>query len=547
MTQSASPPPQREFPHNDGVMADAVRNADWAGSPLGPIQSWSSSLTAAVGMVLDSPSSRLLVWGPEFTTIYNDAYLPVLGRHPNDGTGRSYADFRPEMWANIAPQMRAAMAGDGQVVTQIRNVERGDLSEEAAFFRLSFTPIRDENGIVRGVMQDLVETTSYTRIQHELHAENRRFRELFNQAPIFMLLASYPGFEVKYANATYTTLFGGGEVVGKTIADVLPEAVAQGFVALMMRVCESGKPMIFTDTPFDLASGADGAPARFYLDFIYQPIFDADGKVSGMLCVGSDTTVAHLAVDQAERLRREIEHFSRVTAMDTMAATLAHELNQPLAAATNYLACCRMTLASVAQPERSRILESIDLADRQIRRASDVSRSARKMIEGGRSDREVVALSALIEHSIVLADAASICPVVNIETRIDPDATMVCVDPVQAEQVLLNLIRNACEAMKGRKPQELSILSKRVSRSYAEIQVRDNGPGLSEDDVFGAFDSFSRSTTGGLGVGLSLSRTLVEAHGGRIWAENNEEGGATFCFTLPIATDLASAAKSPRK
>jgi two-component system sensor kinase FixL len=164
------------------------------------------------------------------------------------------------------------------------------------------------------------------------------------------------------------------------------------------------------------------------------------------------------------------------------------------------------------------------------------------MVEGGRSVRTVISLSDLIGRSIVLADAASLCPVVTIETSIDPDATMVCVDPVQAEQILLNLIRNACEAMKGGRSQELSILSRRVSHIYAEIRVRDNGPGLSDDDIFGAFDSFSRSTTGGLGIGLSLSRTLVEAHGGRIWAENNKEGGATFCFTLPIAKDLAEAA-----
>jgi two-component system sensor kinase FixL len=523
-------------------MADAVRAADWAGTPLGPIRSWSASLTAAVEIVLDSPSPRLLVWGPEFTTIYNDAYLPVLGAHPNNGTGRSYADFRPEMWVNIAPQLRAAMAGHGQVVMQLRTVEHDDPSGEPACSRMSFTPVRDHNGTVRGVIQDLMEPTYELRVQHELDFGNRRFRELFNQAPVFMLFASFPDFEVQYANLAYQALFDRRDVVGKTIAEINPEAVAQGFLALMTRACESGEPMVFTDMAFDMASGPDGVPARLYLDFIYQPTFNVDEKVTGILCVGSDTTVAHLAVDQAERLRREIEHFPRVNAIGTMAATLAHELNQPLAAAANYLACCRMMLAPAEHVERSQLLESIDLADQQIRRASAVSRSARTMVEGGRSVRTVVSLSDLIARSIVLADAASLCPVVAIETGIDPDATMVCVDPVQAEQVLLNLIRNACEAMKGGQSPKLSILSRRVSRIYAEIRVRDNGPGLSEDDVFGAFDSFSRSTTGGLGIGLSLSRTLVEAHGGRIWAENNKEGGATFCFTLPIARDPVEAA-----
>lgn len=529
---------QRAFPHNEGIMADGVRAANWAASPLGPIDSWSASLTAAVEMVLDSPSSRLLAWGPEFTTIYNDAYIPMLGGLPNDGMGRSYADFRPNMWLNIAPQMQAAMGGDGQIVTQLRTVERGGHSGEAAFFRLSFTPIRDEHGVVQGVMQDLVETTSYVKIQHELNSENRRFRELFNQAPVFLLLASCEDFEVQYANAAYSKLVGGRDVVGKRIADIVPEAVAQGFVALMTQVCESGEPMVFTDTAFDLAGDA---PARLYLDFIYQPIFDTENKVTGILCVGSDTTAGHLAKAQGELMRREIEHHSRVSAMSTMAATLAHELNQPLTAIGNYLACARMVLAPNALGKDT-VIESIELADAQVRRASEIVRSARDMVEGGHSVRKDISLSELIARSIVLADAADLCPVVNIETRLDLDATMVCVDPVQAEQVLLNLIRNACDAMKGTQAQELSISSRRIGLDLAEIRVGDSGPGLSEDGLSAPFDRFRQSTTGGLGIGLSLSRTLVEAHGGTIWAENNPAGGATFCFTLPIARDLAAAA-----
>ncbi len=535
-------PIEREFPHNRGVMADAIRAADWASSPLGPIQSWSASLKAAVEIVLDSPSSRLLVWGPEFITIYNDAYLPVLGGLPNDGTGRSYADFRPNMWVNIAPQMHAAMAGDGQIVTQLRTVEREGLSGEAAFFRLSFTPIRDEYGLVQGVMQDLVETTSYIKIQHELNAENRRFRELFDQAPVFLLLAASANFEVKYANAAYKTLVGDREIIGKTIAEALPEAVVQGFVELMSQVYASGEPMIFMDTAFDLASGSDQQPTRLYLDFIYQPIFDANTHVTGILCVGSDTTEGHLARDQADQLRSEVEHYSRLSAMSTMAATLAHELNQPLTAAGNYLASGRMMLDAAGSPTAEKIDDAMEMADRQLRRVCAIIQSARTMVEGGRSVKKVTSLSDLIARSIVLADAANVCPDVNIETSLDLDATMVCVDPVQAEQILLNLIRNACDAMKGGRLQDLSISSRRDGFDYAEIRVRDSGTGLSEDAMSTPFGPSKASNTGGLGIGLSLSRTLVESHGGRIWAENNPDTGATFVFTLPLAHGLAAAA-----
>ena len=186
-------------------MVDALRAADWGQSVLGPIERWSASLRGAVESVLDSPSARLLTWGPDFITIYNDAYVPVLGLDPQNGTGRPFAQFLPNMWLKIEPQLRAAMEGHGQIVTQLRSVRRTDESEETVFFRLSFTPIRDADGVVRGVMQDLVETTSYLKIQHELSSENRRFRELFNQAPVFLLLASFPVRYVVGRRAKSTT------------------------------------------------------------------------------------------------------------------------------------------------------------------------------------------------------------------------------------------------------------------------------------------------------------------------------------------------------
>lgn len=531
---------QWPFAHNEGVMAGAVRAANWADTPLGPIESWPATLMAAVEMVLDSPSSRLLAWGPEFTTIYNDAYLTVLGIHPNDGTGKSFADFRPNMWLKIAAPMHAAMAGQGQIVTQLRTVLRGDKSEEAAFFRLSFTPVRDENGMVRGVMQDLVETTSYLKIQHELGCENRRFRELFDQAPILLVLMAGPDFRIEYANSAYQETVGGIDVVGMTVTEALGELETQGFVELLTQVYETGEPVICRDRTFLLQTGRE-EPKQCYYDFIYQPIVSAEGVVTGILFAGSDVTERHLEKEQAERLRLELDHASRMSAMGMMAATLAHELNQPLAAAGNYLAGGRMLLASLDEPMKSSVINAVEKAEQQVHRAAEVIRRARALVEEALVTREVVSVTDLVARAIVLVDASNVCPHVNIETRLDPNAASVRVDPVQAEQVLLNLIRNACQAMRGSTLRELLISSRGVGTSFVEILVRDSGPGLAGGDVTAPFTAFAKSTTGGMGLGVSLSRTLVETHGGRMWAENNADGGATFGFTLPLAATHVAA------
>jgi two-component system sensor kinase FixL len=521
-------------------MAGEVRATNWADTPLGPIELWPATLMAAAELVLDSPSPRLMVWGPEFTTIYNDAYVTALGIHPNDGTGKRFERFRPKAWLEIAKPMHAAMAGQGQIVTQLRTTLRGDKSEEAAFFRLSFTPVRDQNGIVRGVMQDLVETTSYLEIQHELTCENRRFRELFDHAPILLVLMVGPNFRIEYANRAYQDTVGGGDVVGLTVTEALGELEIQGFIELLTEVYQTGEPVICRDKTFLLETGRE-EPKQCYYDFIYQPIVSAEGVVTGILFAGSDVTEHHLEKEQAERLRLELDHASRMSAMGMMAATLAHELNQPLAAAGNYLAGGRTLLASMDEPMKSSVNNAIEKAEQQIHRAADVMRRARALVEQALPTPEIVPVTDLVARAIVLAGASKVCPHVSIQTRLDPNAASVRVDPVQAEQVLLNLIRNACQAMRGSALRELLISSRGIGNGFVEILVRDSGRGLPGGDVTAPFTAFAKSTTGGMGLGVSLSRTLVETHGGRMWAENNTDGGTTFGFTLPLAATNAAA------
>ena len=223
--------------------------------------------------------------------------------------------------------------------------------------------------------------------------------------------------------------------------------------------------------------------------------------------------------------------------MATMVETIAHELNQPLTAAANYLYEGLQVLASPNGGDASQATTAFQHVKRQIERSGEIVRSARRIVKDDSPRRENVALDALVSGTLDLVEAAGGCASVTIRSDIGPQDTLLAVDPIQVEQILMNLIRNACEAMRGCPQEVLTISAHEVGKKFMEIRMSDTGRGLPEGREDEMFSSFAPSGRGGLGVGLSLSRTLVESHGGKIWAANNSGGGSTFGFTLPLAND----------
>jgi PAS domain S-box-containing protein len=530
------------FGHNQSIMAAAVRDADWSRSPLGPIDTWPEILKGMVGIVLDSPGIRVLLWGPELIFFYNDGYIPLLDSRPNDGIGKRYADFRPDMWPTLRPFVEAARNGVGQIVTHLRTVLRRNGSEETAYFTLAFTPVYGRDGAIAGVLSEIVEITAQVELRDALQAENRRFRELFDQAPVFLALMETPDLRFIYVNSAYERLIGGRDVVGRTAAEALPELEAQGFIKLLNKVYQSGESLIGRDTLCQIRNQSDGSEEQFYLDFIYQPIVDSGGNVTGILCVGSNVTERHVGKEEAERLRGKLHHASRISAMGTMAATIAHELNQPLTAAGNYLAGSQRIAGALVGPDKAALQSTLKRAEEQISRAAHLIRQARNIAIIGSTPRKTVSVKELVERSLELVEVTRGCTNVEFQTSLGPDAIMLRVDPIQVEQVLLNLVRNACEAMSDCPRRELLISSRKLDNGFAEILVRDTGRGLPRDADEDMFAAFTTSTTGGLGIGLSLSRTLVEAHGGSLCADDNPGVGASLRLTLPLAGELDLAA-----
>jgi two-component system sensor kinase FixL len=242
-----------------------------------------------------------------------------------------------------------------------------------------------------------------------------------------------------------------------------------------------------------------------------------------------DITDARSARDKVQSLQTELIHVSRKSAIGAMAATLAHELNQPLAAISNYAAGTRRALAE-GTLERAFVEGSLEAIEQSAFRASNIIRGLRDLANEGGARRRVVDPSVLIREAGALAAGAEGATI----SYALADDVRVLVDPVQLQQVMLNLIRNALEAVENSPRREILVSSRRLDGA-AEIRVEDSGPGMDRATLATLFETFASSKPDGMGVGLSISRTIIEAHGGRIWAENREGGGARFRVTLPLA------------
>jgi len=253
-----------------------------------------------------------------------------------------------------------------------------------------------------------------------------------------------------------------------------------------------------------------------------------------------DITQRQESEARLQELQSELVHVSRLTAMGQMASALAHELNQPLLAIVGYMKGSRRLLESGAA-ERSELLrDAMDKAGDQALRAGQIIRRLREFVGRGDSERRVENVKKLIEEASALALVGTKDQGVRVRFQFDPAVDLVLVDKVQIQQVLLNLLRNAVEAMEASQRREL-IISTAASAAAGDddmvaISVVDTGAGIAPELMSQLFQPFVTNKRHGMGVGLSICRTIVEAHGGQITVEPNPAGGTIFRFTLRAAT-----------
>lgn len=262
-----------------------------------------------------------------------------------------------------------------------------------------------------------------------------------------------------------------------------------------------------------------------------SPVIDADGEVRTVLGTEQDVTTER----RHEQLRAEVAHITRVEAVNVMAATIAHELSQPLTAAGNYLTAATHLTGQAKQSllDQERLAVLLGQANRQIGLSGKIIARARDMVSD-RGASELASLEDIVEDAIALSKVAVPAAAhTRITAELQPDTGHVAADKVQIQQVLLNLIRNAAEALAGVEDPRIVVSSRREQAGMVLVTVADNGSGLpaDTDDIFAPFGTAPRN---GLGIGLSICRTIVDSYGGRMWSDTSALGGTAICFTLPL-------------
>lgn len=500
---------------------------------MGAISRENVALAEELGLLIDGATNYAIYMLDKVghITIWNRGAERINGWTTAEIIGRNFAiTYTPEDLANGKPAFDLHHAHHHGRLEEESWLVRKDGSEFLA--SVTITALHDKGGALRGFGKVVRDITDQKATETAILRREHHLRSILATVPDAMIVMDEHGI-VSMFSAAAEQIFGylQADVVGQNVSMLIPGRGKRdhdahlrlyrnggsrrliGIVRQESAVRKSGE--IF---PIEIAVGeASIGGERIFTGFI------------------RDLTARVHAERTLQKLQSDLIHVTRVSAMGTMASTLAHEINQPLTAIANYLEATRAMIDDSDAGLLRDIGGALDLAAAQALRAGSIVRRLRTFVDVGdvgfRAERlDVLIKDAMSQGMLGVQDAG-----IDVTLNIANGLRDVFVDRIQIEQVLVKLIRNAIQSMHDVAKRHLTITAARGDDGWAAVTVKDTGTGIDPAVRLRLFQAFVSSKPEGMGLGLSICRTIVEAHGGKIWAEDVAEGGAAFHFCIPLA------------
>ena len=466
--------------------------------------------------------------------LYNAAAERIFGYPPGEVVGRDVDCLMPSPGGDRHHQFlqNYLRTGESHIIGVGREVcgQRKDGSTFPMELAVSEASVEGERYFV-GVIRDI---SRRKRDEETLRRERDFTTSVLETVGSLILVLDADARIVRFNQACeQMTGYRAREIVGRPVWDVLLLAEEVPNIRKVFGELTAGFfPNRYRNTWLTRAG------ERRIIDWRNTALVDDRGTVVNVVATGIDVTEHIESEQRLQKLQSELSHVSRLSEMGQMASALSHEVSQPLTAATNYLGAGRRMLAGDGESPVAKVAAIVDKAAEQVDRAAEIVRRLRQFVKTGQGEQQPENLPRVIEEASTLALIGSKERGIAFQSAAAPDIPPVWIDKIQIQQVLVNLIRNAIEAMEQSEIRELRIEAAFGGGAQVEVSVIDTGSGIAPEIAERLFQPFVTSKSEGMGVGLSICRTIVESHGGKLWTEPNPAGGAIFRFTVPIAPGI---------
>jgi len=396
--------------------------------------------------------------------------------------------------------------------------------------------IYDDDGTLVHVVGTNIDVTERVERDAALRAREAQLRSVLEAAPSAMVVTDNSGIILEFSRAAEQLWgYAADEVIGRSALPLIAPEEHGRFLSLVARQPDSDESALARPAAAAIAIARDGT--RLSLAVYYGHARTPSGYLITLFC--HDVSERLAAEQRLAELNAELNHVARQSAMSELAADLAHELNQPLSATANFLAAARMLIGQGGNG--ARVAELLRMAEEQTLRSGEIIRRLRDFLSKRDAEKSFHSVESVVREAVDLILFGTAQYDIRLTYDLDPYVDRIFADRIQLQQVLVNLLRNAIDALlqQPRDAREIIIASRAAPDDMVEIAVSDSGPGLPDALREQLYSRFATTKTGtAMGIGLSISRRIVEAHGGTLTAESRAGGGATFRFTLPIMKEV---------